>query len=70
VSSRIYLVRHGESEWNAAHRYTGQQDVALTPLGRQQAMCVAERLAKEPIAAIYSSPLQRAHHNRGRARRP
>ncbi len=58
---RIFLIRHAESEWNAAHRYTGQQDVPLSPLGRKQARLVAERLADEPLAAIYSSPLRRAH---------
>ncbi len=56
------MIRHGESEWNAAHRYTGHQDVALSPLGSQQAQCVAERLVDEPVTAIYSSPLRRAHH--------
>jgi phosphoserine phosphatase len=61
VTGRIFLIRHGESEWNAARRYTGLQDVPLNSLGRQQAICLADRLEHEPIAAIYSSPLRRAH---------
>ncbi len=56
------MIRHGESEWNAAHRYSGQLDIPLSPLGQKQALCLAERLATEPLAAIYSSPLRRAHH--------
>jgi alpha-ribazole phosphatase len=60
MTARIFLIRHGESEWNAAHRYTGQQDVALSHLGREQAQRLAERLADEPLAAIYASPLRRA----------
>ncbi len=60
MTARIFLIRHGESEWNAIHRYTGQQDVALSPLGQKQAQRLAERLADEPLAAIYASPLRRA----------
>ena len=57
---KIYLIRHGESEWNRAHRYTGQQDVRLSALGQEQARRVAQRLEHEPLTAIYASPLQRA----------
>lgn len=58
--TKFLLVRHGQSEWNAARRIQGQIDIALDEVGRQQAQAVAERLAGEAIAAIYSSPLQRA----------
>lgn len=33
---RIILVRHGETEWNAAGRFQGQEDTQLSRLGRQQ----------------------------------
>src|SRR5919199_1272542 len=59
-STKIYLVRHGESEWNRVHRYTGQQDPPLSELGWHQAECLARRLEAESLAAIYASPLQRA----------
>ena len=58
--TRLLLVRHGRSEWNAAGRIQGQIDIQLDAEGRQQAVQVADWLASEEIAAVYSSPLQRA----------
>jgi broad specificity phosphatase PhoE len=55
----FYLVRHGESEANAAHRFAGRTDSPLTDLGRQQAEAVAEALADVPFDRIVSSPLSR-----------
>ena len=57
---RLFLVRHGESPWNVEKRYTGHADVPLSPVGEQQGQQLAERLAPEPLDAIYSSDLQRA----------
>lgn len=64
-SCQIILVRHGQS---AAFDPTspfplvaGQGDPPLSPLGRHQADLVAERLAAEPISAIYVTSLQRTH---------
>ena len=59
--TRFLLVRHGRSEWNAVGRIQGQIDIELDTEGQQQAQIVADRLAGEEIAAIYSSPLQRAY---------
>jgi broad specificity phosphatase PhoE len=59
--TRFLLVRHGRSEWNAAGRIQGQIDIPLDEEGRCQAQRVADRLAHEAIAAVYSSPLQRAY---------
>lgn len=56
----LMLVRHGESEWNVQRRYQGQTDVPLSPLGKQQAKKIAERLAGEKIDAVYASDLGRA----------
>ena len=56
----MYLVRHGRSVWNAAGRIQGQIDIELDKIGLQQAQRIADRLEREPIAAIYSSPLRRA----------
>jgi broad specificity phosphatase PhoE len=58
--TRLLLVRHGRSVWNAAGRIQGQIDIPLDETGLQQAGQIAERLTAESIAAIYSSPLQRA----------
>src|SRR5574341_790027 len=60
MTMRIFLIRHGESEYNCYGRYTGQRDVPLSALGRRQAQQLARRLESEPLAVIYSSPLQRA----------
>jgi broad specificity phosphatase PhoE len=56
----MHLVRHGRSIWNAAGRIQGQIDIELDEIGLQQAQRIADRLGREPIAAIYSSPLLRA----------
>lgn len=58
METRILLVRHGQSEWNAAGRWQGQQDPPLTDLGRQQARAAAEAIGA--IEAVYASDLQRA----------
>jgi broad specificity phosphatase PhoE len=54
-----YLVRHGETEWNAASRIQGQLDSRLTPLGRQHALASARRLATLGVDAAFASPLGR-----------
>ena len=56
----FYLVRHGETEWNAENRLCGQSDVPLSEAGRQQAKKLAERLKSIPFEGLYSSPLRRA----------
>jgi broad specificity phosphatase PhoE len=56
----MHLVRHGRSVWNAAGRIQGQIDIELDEIGLQQAQRIADRLEREPIAAIYTSPLLRA----------
>jgi len=56
----VYLIRHGETEWNVQRRLQGHQDIPLSALGLQQAEKVAQRLAKERLHAVYSSDLLRA----------
>ena len=57
--TRLLLVRHGETAWNAAGRFQGHMDVPLSPHGRQQAAALARTLAAEPVHAVYASDLQR-----------
>lgn len=57
---RFYLLRHGESEDNAAHRFGGRRDSPLTVNGRRQHLAVVERMAAVPVVAVYSSPARRA----------
>jgi broad specificity phosphatase PhoE len=56
----FYLIRHGESLFNAEGRIQGQSDVELSPLGLRQSAAVADALARERIDAIFASPLRRA----------
>jgi 2,3-bisphosphoglycerate-dependent phosphoglycerate mutase len=56
----LYLVRHGESAFNAAGRIQGQLDPPLSELGQRQGQALAAALATLPIEAVYCSPLQRA----------
>ena len=58
--TRLFLVRHGETDWNREKRYMGQRDIPLNALGRAQAQATAKLLKEEPIAAVYSSDLSRA----------
>jgi probable phosphoglycerate mutase len=59
-ATRILAIRHGQTAWNADKRIQGQLDLPLDATGLLQAERVAEALAEEPIAAIYSSDLGRA----------
>ncbi len=60
-ATRIIAVRHGETAWNVDTRIQGHLDIALNDTGQWQARQVAKALAAEPLTAIYSSDLQRAH---------
>jgi probable phosphoglycerate mutase len=62
MSTTIYLIRHGETEWNLAGRWQGHADVPLNELGKRQAQLLGRRLAGEGLRfdAIYSSDLARA----------
>jgi alpha-ribazole phosphatase len=56
----LYLIRHGETDWNVEGRHQGQFDSSLSERGRAQTACLAEALARVPFRAIYTSPLSRS----------
>ncbi len=60
-TTRIILIRHGETAWNAERRLQGHIDIALNSAGLRQAAALAAALASEPLDAIVASDLQRAH---------
>lgn len=59
----LFLIRHGQTDWNLAGKIQGHADIPLNITGKEQAKKVAQHLKKKQasIAALYSSDLQRAH---------
>jgi len=59
-ATRIIAIRHGETAWNVDTRIQGHLDIPLNDTGLWQARQVGRALAGEPVAAVYTSDLQRA----------
>jgi broad specificity phosphatase PhoE len=57
---RIWLVRHGETEWSKSGQHTGRTDIPLTATGEQQGKALGRHLAGMKFAQVLSSPLSRA----------
>ena len=60
MPERIFLVRHGETEWSAAGKHTSRTDLPLTEDGRRRASLLADALADRTFSLVLSSPLRRA----------
>lgn len=58
--TRVYLVRHGTTEWNKEEIFRGRLDCKLNETGQAEARALAEYFTHIPLQAIYSSPLSRA----------
>ena len=58
--TRVYLIRHGETEWNKIGRFQGQSDVPLSSLGVEQAEAIAKYAQLDYIERLYASDLSRA----------
>jgi broad specificity phosphatase PhoE len=59
-AQRIFLVRHGETEWSRSGRHTGRTNIALTPDGENAAKLLKRFLRRHEFAVVLSSPLDRA----------
>jgi 2,3-bisphosphoglycerate-dependent phosphoglycerate mutase len=60
MTTRLWLVRHGETDWSVAGRLNGWQDVPLNERGRAQARALADGLIGQSFAGTWSSDLQRS----------
>ncbi len=58
---KLYLLRHGTTDWNLAHKLQGATDIPLNDIGRELARKTAQNLADVKFDVIYTSPLQRAY---------
>jgi broad specificity phosphatase PhoE len=60
MPARLWLIRHGETEWSRSGAHTGRSDIPLTPQGEQDAGRVGQYLNARPFRLVLTSPLQRA----------
>jgi broad specificity phosphatase PhoE len=67
---RLFVIRHGETDWSRKRRFAGSRDIALSPHGRWQCDAVAAALASHFIAAVYASPLDCARTSAEAIARP
>lgn len=57
---RVYLIRHGETEWSASGKHTGRTEIPLTARGEDEGRELGRRLRGIPFARVQTSPRQRA----------
>lgn len=60
MQNKIYLIRHGETEWSRSKQHTGRTDIPLTPKGEVEAKLLKNRLLDLKFKKVYTSPLKRA----------
>lgn len=58
---KIYLMRHGETDYNRARAFYGSADVSINANGRKQAVILNHIMRKNPVDYVYTSSLQRTH---------
>jgi probable phosphoglycerate mutase len=57
---RLFLARHGDTEWTDSRRKTGRTDLALNERGEERARQIGQRLQQFSFVQVFTSPLQRA----------
>lgn len=63
--TRLYLLRHGETEWNKRDVFRGHADILLNDHGKGQAAEAGQAFVHVPLHGIYTSPLRRAAETAG-----
>ena len=58
--TKVYLVRHGQTEWNKKLTFRGRVDIPLNEAGHMEAQALSHALKDKNIEAIYTSPLKRS----------
>ena len=53
---KLYIIRHGQTDWNIAKKIQGRQDIPLNERGHFQAQCLGKAMENRPITAVFSSP--------------
>lgn len=59
MKTKLYIVRHARTDWNAERRIQGSTERSLDEVGRQEAREMGQKLSSLPITAVYASPMQR-----------
>ena len=57
---KLYIIRHGQTDWNIAKKIQGRQDIPLNERGRYQAGCLKKAMEDRPVTAVFTSPQIRA----------
>lgn len=60
LSKTLYLVRHGQTDWNVQRKMQGHTNIPLNELGRNQARSLQNFFAQNPVEKVFSSDLDRA----------
>jgi len=60
LANKLWLIRHGETEWSRSGAHTGRTDLPLTPAGEAKATAIGRYLRGMKFALVLTSPLQRA----------
>ena len=58
---KLYLIRHGQTDWNVAGKIQGSTDIPLNDTGRRQAACLAKGMESRPVTKVFTSTLSRAY---------
>ncbi len=58
---KLYLIRHGQTDWNVAGKIQGSTDIPLNDTGRRQAACLAKGMESRPVKKVFTSTLSRAY---------